>query len=159
MQESVWASEATELLGQGLFRPSASARRQSSDPDPWAPSLPEKSLPIGRSLTPGLKSWIRAPDLCTPALQEESLPAESALTTGTQERVGLPGVLTEANRITGGTSSSQRQLEHLTPEITRWQKSNLRILLTETKNTGYHQNSVRPPRQVLDTPTQTGRNH
>jgi hypothetical protein len=36
----------------------------------------------------------------------------SALTTGTQERVGLPGVLTEAKRITGGSSSNQRQLEH-----------------------------------------------
>jgi hypothetical protein len=67
-------------------------------------------------------------------LKEESLPAESALTTGTQERVGLPEVLTEANRITGGTSSSQRQLEHFTSEITRWQKANVRILLTETKN-------------------------
>jgi hypothetical protein len=40
----------------------------------------------------------------------ESLLAQSALTTGTQERIELPGVLTEANRITGGTSSSQRQL-------------------------------------------------
>ena len=38
------------------------------------------------------------------------LPSESALTTGTQERVGVPGVLTEANRITGETSSTQRQL-------------------------------------------------
>ena len=33
----------------------------------------------------------------------------------------------------------------LTPEITRWQKANIRILLTETKNTGHHQNPVRPP--------------
>ena len=80
-KESTWAAETTELLGQDPFRPSSSARRQS-----WAP------------------------DLCAPSLPEESLPAESALTTGTQERVGLPGVLTEANRITGGTSSSQRQL-------------------------------------------------
>jgi hypothetical protein len=38
------------------------------------------------------------------------LPAESILTTETKERVGLPGVLTEANRITGGTISSQKQL-------------------------------------------------
>ena len=37
-----------------------------------------------------------------------------------QERAGLPGVLTQAYRLTGGTSSSQRQQEHLTPEITRW---------------------------------------
>jgi hypothetical protein len=63
------------------------------------------------------------------------LPAKSVVTTGTQERVGLRRVLTEANRITGGTSYSQRQLEHLTPEITRWKKENLRILLTETKTT------------------------
>jgi hypothetical protein len=63
-------------------------------------------------LTPELRRWIRAPDCWRPALQEESLPAESALTIGTQVRVGLPGVLTEANRITGGSSYNQRQLEH-----------------------------------------------
>jgi chromosome segregation ATPase len=40
-------------------------------------------------------------------------------------------VLTEANRLTRGRSSSQRQLEHLTTEITRWQKN-----LTN-KNQGY----------------------
>ena len=40
-------------------------------------------------------------------LPEESLPAESAVTTGTQERVGLPGVLTEANRITGGKAPAR----------------------------------------------------
>ena len=93
------------------------------------------------------------PDICAPSLQEESLPAESALTTGTQERVGLPGVLTEANRITGGTSSSQRQLEHLTPEITRWQKANVRILLTETKTTQHHQNPALLPQPDLGSPT------
>ena len=37
-----------------------------------------------------------------------------------QERAGLPGVLTQAYRLTQGTSSSQRQQEHLTLEITRW---------------------------------------
>jgi hypothetical protein len=37
-----------------------------------------------------------------------------------QERAGLPGVLTQAYRLTRGTSSSQRQQEHLTLEITRW---------------------------------------
>jgi hypothetical protein len=81
------------------------------------------------------------------------LPAKSAITTGTQKRIGLPGVLTEANRITGRISSSQRQLERLTPEITRWQKANLRILLTETKTTRHYQNPVHPPQQVLDAPT------
>ena len=123
-QESVWVAEARWLLGQGPFRPSSSARKQS-----WAP------------------------DLCAPSLPEESLPAESALTTGTKERVGLPGVLTKANRITGETSSSQRQLEHQTPEITRWLKANVRILLTETKTIHHHQNPVLPPQQVLDNPT------
>ena len=123
-QESTQASEAKEILGQGHFRPSSSARR-----------------------------WIRASDLCVPSLQKESLPAESTLTTGTQERVGLPGVLTEANRITGGTKSSQTQLEHLMPEIARWQKANIRILLTETKTTGHHQNPAFPLQRVLDTPT------
>ena len=44
------------------------------------------------------------PDLCVPSLQEESLPAESTLTTETQERAGLPGLLTETNRIIGGTT-------------------------------------------------------
>jgi hypothetical protein len=38
-----------------------------------------------------------------------------------QERAGLPGVLTQSWRLTGGISSSQRQLEHLTAEIT-WSK-------------------------------------
>jgi hypothetical protein len=50
------------------------------------------------------------PDLCAYSLQEESLPAESTLTTETQVRAAVPKLLTEANRITGGTSSSQRQL-------------------------------------------------
>jgi hypothetical protein len=92
-------------------------------------------------------------ELCAPSLQEERLPAESVLTTGTQERVGLPRMLTEANRITGGTSSSQRQLEHLTREITRWRKAKVRILLIETKTTRYHQNPILPKEQVLDTAT------
>jgi hypothetical protein len=35
------------------------------------------------------------------------LPAQNALTTGTQVRDGFSGVLTEANKITGGISSSQ----------------------------------------------------
>jgi hypothetical protein len=72
---------------------------------------------------------------------------------GTQERAGLPGLLTKTNRLTGGTSPSQRHLEHLTPEITRWLKANVRILLTETKNTGHHQNPELPPQRVLDTLT------
>jgi hypothetical protein len=50
------------------------------------------------------------PDICAPSLQEESLPAESALITEALERVSLPGLLIEANRILGGTSSNKRQL-------------------------------------------------
>jgi hypothetical protein len=38
------------------------------------------------------------------------------------------------------------------PEIIRWQKANLRILLMETKNTHHHQNPALPPQPVLDTP-------
>jgi hypothetical protein len=109
--ESTLVIEATELLGQGPIKPSSSARRQSWDPDPWAHSLPEESWPTGRVLTPELRRLIRAPDCWTPACKE-SLPTESALTTGTQVRVGHTGVLTEANRMTRGSSSNQRQLEH-----------------------------------------------
>jgi hypothetical protein len=36
------------------------------------------------------------------------------------ERAGLQGVLTQPYRPTGGAHSSQRQQDHLTPEITRW---------------------------------------
>jgi DNA repair exonuclease SbcCD ATPase subunit len=74
--------------------------------------LTEESWPTRRVLTPELRRWISAPDYWTTVLKEESLPPESALTTGTQERVGIPGVLTETIRITGGSSSNQRQLQH-----------------------------------------------
>jgi hypothetical protein len=97
------ATEATKLLGQGPFGPSSSARRYS---------------------------WTS--EVCAPSLPEDSLPTESALTLGTQERAGLSGVLTETNRLTEGTSSSQKQLEHLTTEITRWWMTNLRTLVIET---------------------------
>ena len=112
--------------------------RQQKQHSSWVGSL------SGLHLQPGGRAELQ---------NSSHLPAESTLTTETQERVGLPGVLTEANRITGGTSSSQRQLEHLTPEITRWQKANIRILPTETKNTWHHQKPVIPPQQTLDNPT------
>jgi hypothetical protein len=38
----------------------------------------------------------------------------------------LPRSTDRGYRITGGTSSSQRKLEHLTPEITKWQKVNVK---------------------------------
>jgi hypothetical protein len=78
-------------------------------------------------------------------LPGESWPPVSALIPRAQERAGLPAVLTEINKHTGGTSSSQIQLEHLTPEITRWQKANIRILLKETINIWHLQNTVLPP--------------
>jgi hypothetical protein len=56
------------------------------------------------------KRQVWTPDICTPPLKEERLPAESTLTTETRERSRIPGLLTEANRITGRTSSNQRQL-------------------------------------------------
>ena len=70
-----------------------------------------------------------------------------------QERAGLPGVLTQAYRSTGGTSSSQRQQEHMTPEMTKQWKANIRTLPTETKITWHHLNPALLPQQVLDSPT------
>jgi hypothetical protein len=80
-QVRVWTTEANSFWDRPCFRPSSSARRQ-----------------------------VLKTDIYVPSLQEESLPAESALTTETQERATLPGLLVEANRITKGTSSNQRQL-------------------------------------------------
>jgi hypothetical protein len=80
------------------------------------------------------------------------LPAESALTSETQEKSTLPGLLIETNRITRGTSSNQRQLQQLIPEITRWREANIRILLTEAKTTHHHQNVALPPHPVLGNP-------
>jgi hypothetical protein len=80
-QVRVWTTEATQIVGQALFRPSSSAKRQ-----------------------------VQTPDICPHSLHEESLPAESALTTETQERASLPGQLIDANRIMRGRSSIQRQL-------------------------------------------------
>jgi hypothetical protein len=53
------------------------------------------------------RKQVQTPGSWAPSLKEESLPAESALITETQERASLPGLLTEANRITRGTSSNQ----------------------------------------------------
>ena len=66
------------------------------------------------------------------------------------ERTGLQGVLTY--RLAGQMSHSQRQQDHLTPEITRWQKASARTLPTETKATWHHPNAVLPQQQILDTP-------
>jgi hypothetical protein len=63
---------------------------------------------FGTSSSARRQVWTQ--DLCAPSLQEESLPAESTLTTETQERAKFLGLLKEDKRITGGTSSNQRQL-------------------------------------------------
>jgi hypothetical protein len=97
----MWTTEANSYWDRPCFWPSSSARRQ-----------------------------VWKPDIGAPSMQEESLPAESALTTEIQERASLPRLLIEANRITRGITSNQRQLKQLTPEITRWQKANMTILLT-----------------------------
>ena len=68
-----------------------------------------------------------------------------------QKREGLLGVLTRAYRSIVGTSSTQRQQDQLTLEITKWLKA--RSLSTEFKATCHHQNPVLQPQQVLDAPT------
>jgi hypothetical protein len=85
--------------------------------------------------------------LCTFSARREFATRECSDLQDSRES-GLPGVLTEARRLTGGTSSRQRQLEHLKPEITRWQKANIRILLTEIMTTRHHQNPVLSPQRV-----------
>ena len=72
--------------------------------------LPRDPKTSGEWNTTSARRQVRTPDIWAPSLQEESLPAESTLTTETQERASLPGLLIEANRITRGTSSNQRQL-------------------------------------------------
>jgi hypothetical protein len=79
------------------------------------------------------RKQVWTPHIWAPPLQKESLPEESTLNTETQERARPPGLLIEANIITWGTSSNQRHLQQLTPEIARWWKANIRILLTKTK--------------------------
>ena len=130
MTKFLGQAEATEFLGQTPFWA----------PDIWATSLPEERCPPGNALLeqvgkPSLRDQSaqvrvyiasgtgpvsglhlqprgrsRMSDISTPSLQEESLPAESTLTTETQERTRRPGLLIEANRIRGGTSSNQKQL-------------------------------------------------
>ena len=104
-------------------------------------------------ITTSARKQVRTTDIWAPSLQEESLPGDSNMNTETQERARLPGLLIEAKINTWGTRSNQRQLQQLTTEITRWQKANVRILLTETKTTHHHQNPALPPCPVQDTPT------
>ena len=97
-------------------------------------------------------SWDRIL-LVTVCTQELGLFHGPLYTGSCQKRPGLSGVLTQAYRPTRGTSSSQRQQDQLTPEITRWWKASTRTLLRETKTTWQHQNPVLLPQQVPDTPT------
>ena len=69
------------------------------------------------------------------------------------EQAGLPEVLKQAYRVIGVTSSSQRQQEHLTSEITRRWTANTKLLPRETKIRWHHHNLVLPQQQVLDSST------
>ena len=111
--------------GEEEFAPPGRALPEYLGKPSWFPDPSETSL---RRWECGLQKWhsfwdrpcfgpsssvrrqVQTPDICAPSLQEESLAAESTLTTETQDRASLPGLLIEANRITGGTSSNQRQL-------------------------------------------------
>jgi hypothetical protein len=150
-------------------------RRWSSSSVLCEPSLPGESLPPGTALTPGLRGNLHC--LSGDSLEQVHSVAHSpqkaaeqlgqgpsglylhpggravpqlSVHWSCQDRAGLPGVLTQEYRLTRGTSSSQRQQEHLTQEITRWPMANIRILPIETKSTWHHQNSVLSPQQVLD---------
>jgi hypothetical protein len=67
-------------------------------------------------------------------------------------RTAIQGVQTQGYRPTRGISSSQREQDQLTPEITRWQKASTRTLPIETKATWHHHNSLLSKQKVLDTP-------
>jgi hypothetical protein len=154
-QNNTWAAKSNRDSWSGALRAFILQEEEELRPRPLGTFIARGELASRKDSAPGPRRGIWAPEFWSPSLQEEGLPAQSALTTGTQERVGLSGVLTKANRITGGTSSSQRQLEHLTPEITRWWKANIRILLIETKPTRHHQNPECLPQQFLDILTHT----
>jgi hypothetical protein len=71
------------------------------------PQDPKTSGELNRT---SARRQVQISDIWAPSLQEESLPAENTLTTEAKERASLPGLLIEANRVTGGRSSNQRQL-------------------------------------------------
>jgi hypothetical protein len=92
-KESTWAAEATELLDR---------------------------VPSGLHLQPGGRSEHHTSVHLPYKRRACLLPAFLGVPViWDSEKVGLQGMLTEANRITGGTSYSQRQLEYLPPKITR----------------------------------------
>jgi hypothetical protein len=55
VHDSSQNTEATELCGQGPFRPSSSARRQRWSSEHCVATPPEESWPPGRILTPRLR--------------------------------------------------------------------------------------------------------
>ena len=67
------------------------------------------------------------------------------------ERKGISGV--QIHRHAGKRSHSQRQQDQLTPEITRWTKTNTRSFPTEIKATWQHQNTVLQQKPIQDTPS------
>ena len=90
-----------------------------------------------------------------PGIRSIQLPSVSGVDSMTQhsipkyhwERADHPEVL--RNMLVAETSHSQRQQDHLSPEITRWQEARARTQATETKATWQHQKSVLPPKQEL----------
>ena len=118
------------------------------DPDPWTPSLPEESRLQG-GCDPKTLEVDQSSKLLDTCPTRGELAGRECSDHWDSRESWTPRSTDKGNKSTGGTSSSQRQLEHLTPEITRWQNANIRILLTETKTTQHHQNPVLPWQWVL----------
>jgi hypothetical protein len=95
---------------QSTRAPGCLASRVSRHPQAPTQDSPQDPMTSGEWNTSSVRRQVRIPDIWTPSLQEESLPAQNTLTTETKERASLPGLLIEANRVTWGTSSNQRQL-------------------------------------------------
>jgi hypothetical protein len=92
-----WSRRESHLVSWVLQRPVCAGERTECRGNASNGTGPVSSLHLQQEA--GLSSR----PLCT-------FPAESTLTTEIQVKAGLPGCLTKANRITGGTSSTQRQL-------------------------------------------------
>jgi hypothetical protein len=93
-----WSTPAPGFLALGVSR-----HQQGPPRDP-----PQDLETSGEWNTASARRQVQTPDIWAPSLQEESLPSESDLTTETQERASLPGLLIEANKIKGRSSSNQR---------------------------------------------------
>ena len=93
------------LQWPGFLACGVSGHPQGPTQDP-----PQDLKTSGEWNTTSARRQVQTPDIWAPFLQEESLPAESTLNTETQDRARAPGLLIEANIITWGSSSNQRQL-------------------------------------------------